>query len=164
MTKKLNSMNTASKRNLIGGRVSYLKDHRFGGNGERQREVMNVSINPNALTAPGSEQNIVLDVGFGDGCRIAALDRIAPTRTVSTKQYLHHIVSPCREIAADTGVSDRCRFVASALPELDRMAHQSVDVAVMRSVLIYVADKRTAFTHLHRVLRPGWANYGPRTR
>jgi ubiquinone/menaquinone biosynthesis C-methylase UbiE len=28
-------------------------------------------------------------------------------------------------------------------------------VVVIRSVLIYVAEKRTAFTHLHRVLRPG---------
>jgi hypothetical protein len=33
----------------------------------------------------------------------------------------------------------------------------------VRSVLIYVAEKRTAFTHLHRVLRPGWTTIVIRT-
>src|SRR6478609_5363477 len=85
----------------------------------------------------------------------SALDRIAADAHVIFSDVSTALLARCREIATDTGVSDRCRFVASALPELDGIADQSVDVVVMRSVLIYVADKRTAFTHLHRVLSPG---------
>jgi arsenite methyltransferase len=135
-----------------------LKD-RFGGNGERQREVMNVlgPVRDRVLTgARLQDQDIVLDVGCGDGLLgFAALDRIAPQAHVIFTDISTALLARCREIATDTGVSDRCRFVASALPELDGIADQSVDVAVMRSVLIYVTDNRSAFTNLHRVLRSG---------
>jgi arsenite methyltransferase len=135
-----------------------LKD-RFGGNRERQREVMNVllPIRDRVLTgARLQDQDIVLDAGCGDGLLgFAALNRSAPDRQVIFSDISTALLACCRRIATDTGVNDRCRFVESALPELDGIADQAVDVVMMRSVLIYVADKRTAFTHLHRVLRPG---------
>lgn len=137
----------------------WLLQDRFGGNGERQREVMSalLPIRDRVLTgAQLQDQDIVLDVGCGDGLLgFAALDRIAPDGQVVFSDVSTPLLARCRQIAADTGVEDRCQFVAAALPELDEIADQAVDVAVMRSVLIYVAEKRTAFTHLHRVLRLG---------
>ena len=137
----------------------WLLQDRFGGNGERQREVMSalLPIRDRVLTgAQLQDQDIVLDVGCGDGLLgFAALDRIAPDGQVVFSDVSTPLLARCRQIAADTGVEDRCQFVAAALPELDEIADQAVDVVVMRSVLIYVAEKRTAFTHLHRVLRPG---------
>jgi ubiquinone/menaquinone biosynthesis C-methylase UbiE len=84
----------------------------------------------------------VLDVGCGDGLLgFAALVVSLPTRTLIFSDVSTALLARCREIATDTGVSDRCQFVAPALRELDGIADQSVDVALMRSVMIYVADK-----------------------
>ncbi len=56
---------------------------------------------------------------------------------------------------AELGLLDRCRFVHTGLPELAGVDSESVDVAMTRSVLIYVDDKQASFAALHRVLRPG---------
>lgn len=53
------------------------------------------------------------------------------------------------------GAGERCQFRVASLPELEGVGDVVVDVVVLRSVLIYVDDKRLAFQHLHRVLRPG---------
>jgi arsenite methyltransferase len=137
----------------------WLLTDRFGGNSERQQEVMNVllPIRDRVLTnARLHDQDIVLDVGCGDGLLgFAALDRVAPDGQVIFSDISTPLLARCRSIATDTGVGDRCQFVASALPDLDGIADQAVDVVLMRSVLIYLADKGTAFTHLHRILGPG---------
>lgn len=98
----------------------------------------------------------VLDVGCGDGLLgFAVLDRTSPTGRVIFSDVSTELLDQCRQLADATGVTDRCEFVHAALPHLDGLADACVDVVVLRSVLIYVADKRAAFAHLHRVLRPG---------
>jgi SAM-dependent methyltransferase len=106
-----------------------------------------------AAPAPGET---VLDVGCGDGLLgFAALDRVAPAGEVVFSDVSEPLLEHCRQTAAELGVADRCRFVRTGLPDLAGIADGSVDVVVLRSVLLYVRDKPACLRSLHRVLRPG---------
>jgi arsenite methyltransferase len=61
----------------------------------------------------------------------------------------------CRQAAADQGDLARCLFVHTPADDLSPIDDASVDVVTTRSVLIYVADKRSAFAEFARVLRAG---------
>jgi len=99
---------------------------------------------------------VVVDVGAGDGLLgFAALDRVGPGGRVVFSDVSAPLLEHCRARAADLGVLDRCAFVRTGLPELAGIADRSVDAAVLRSVLIYVADLPGSLAALHRVLRPG---------
>ena len=52
-------------------------------------------------------------------------------------------------------MSPRSRFLVASADDLGSVSSASVDVVTTRSVLIYVEDKRTAFSEFARVLRPG---------
>lgn len=106
-----------------------------------------------AAPAPGET---VLDVGCGDGLLgFAALDRVAPDGTVVLSDVSEALLEHCRGTAAELAVAERCRFVRTGLPHLDAVPDGSLDVVVLRSVLLYVRDKPACLRALHRVLRPG---------
>ena len=106
-----------------------------------------------AAPAPGET---VLDVGCGDGLLgFAALDRVAPGGTVVFSDVSEALLEHCRAAAAGLGLADRCDFVRTGLPDLAGIPDGSVDVVVLRSVLLYVRDKPACLRSLHRVLRPG---------
>jgi arsenite methyltransferase len=67
----------------------------------------------------------------------------------------------CRQAAADQGDLARCLFVHTPADDLSPIDDASVDVVTTRSVLIYVADKRSAFAEFARVLRAGDASRSP---
>jgi arsenite methyltransferase len=96
----------------------------------------------------------VLDVGCGEGLvAFGALDRQA--REVVFSDISQDLLDFCREAASARGLLDRCRFVQAAADNLAPLTDASVDVVTTRSVLIYVADKQSAFQEFARVLRPG---------
>jgi SAM-dependent methyltransferase len=106
-----------------------------------------------AAPAPGET---VLDVGCGDGLLgFAALDRVGPDGTVVFSDVSAALLDHCRGTATGLGVAERCRFVRTGLPELAGIPAGSVDVVVLRSVLMYVRDRPACLRALHRVLRPG---------
>ena len=95
----------------------------------------------------------VLDVGCGNGLiAFGALERGA---NVVFADISRALLEDCRQLAADAGIANRCRFVESTATELDEIEDDSIDVVTTRSVLIYVKDKQRAFAEFHRVLRPG---------
>ena len=97
-----------------------------------------------------------LDVGCGDGLLgLGAMSRVGDTGTVIFSDISAELLERCRSAAADLGALDRCRFVHTGLPDLAEIPDESVDVAMTRSVLIYVSAKETAFQSFHRVIRPG---------
>jgi SAM-dependent methyltransferase len=132
---------------------------RHGGDPDRQARAMQVlgPVRDRVLDAaaplPGET---LLDVGCGDGLLgFAALDRVAPSGRVVFSDVSEALLEHCRAAAAELGVADRCDFVRTGLPELAGVPDGSVDVAVLRSVLLYVRDKPACLRALHRVLRPG---------
>lgn len=97
-----------------------------------------------------------LDVGCGDGLiGFAAANVVGPSGSVIFSDISAALLDRCAQIATDTGVVDRCRFVRAPASDLAPVAEGSVDAVTLRSVLIYEADKASAFAEFHRVLRPG---------
>ena len=52
-------------------------------------------------------------------------------------------------------MSERCEFVEARAEDLRPIEDDTVDAVTTRSVLIYVADKASAFREFYRVLKPG---------
>jgi arsenite methyltransferase len=96
----------------------------------------------------------VLDVGCGEGLiAFSALERGA--ETVVFSDISQALLDFCRNAAEERGVLRRCRFVNAAADDLSSIEDESIDVVTTRSVLIFVADKRSAFREFARVLSPG---------
>jgi SAM-dependent methyltransferase len=121
---------------------------RDGGSDEQRRAVL-ASLAPVrdelldlAEVQPGE---VLLDVGCGDGLiGLGALDRGA---RVIFSDISEACLDDCRAIAGDAAEY----HLASATD----LGDVTADVVTTRSVLIYVADKATAFGEFFRVLRPG---------
>ena len=128
--------------------AQWLRVRRDGGSDEQRRAVL-ASLAPVrdelldlAEVQPGE---VLLDVGCGDGLiGLGALDRGA---RVIFSDISEACLDDCRAIAGDAAEY----HLASATDLCD----VSADVVTTRSVLIYVADKATAFGEFFRVLRPG---------
>lgn len=102
-----------------------------------------------------NEGETLLDVGCGDGLiAFGALER-SKTGTVIFSDISQDLLTHCREVAEDLGVSDRCQFLRASAEDFSQVPDGSVSVVTTRSVLIYVHEKATAFRELHRVLARG---------
>jgi arsenite methyltransferase len=135
---------------------AWLLERRHGGDEESLRETLEFlapirdRVLDNAAIEPG---DTVLDVGCGDGLiAFGALERVGPEGSVIFSDVSEELLERCREIA---GGDPRCSFVRAEAVDLSPVAEDSVDAVTTRSVLIYVADRRTALREFLRVLRPG---------
>jgi SAM-dependent methyltransferase len=100
--------------------------------------------------------DVLLDVGCGDGfISQAALDRVGSEGHVVFIDVSERILATCRQDVERRGLLGRASFVYASADELGPIADSSADVITTRAVLIYLDDKRPAFSEFHRVLRPG---------
>jgi arsenite methyltransferase len=100
----------------------------------------------------------VLDLGCGDGLiGFGALERLSARGVVIFSDVSAPLVQRCREIAAELGELDRCRFLVTSAARLDAVDDASVDAVTARSVLIYLdrEGKQRTLAEARRVLRPG---------
>lgn len=137
----------------------WLLHDRFGGDAGGLRQALEFlePIRDRVLaSAQITSGATVLDVGCGDGLLgFGALPMVGDTGRVVFSDVSNELLEQCRQIAAEVGVSDRCRFVESPAESLIGIEDASVDAVMTRSVLIYVDDKSSAFAAFHRVLKPG---------
>jgi arsenite methyltransferase len=100
------------------------------------------------------EGETLLDAGCGEGLvAFGALERGAAMVVFS--DVSQDLLDFCQHAAGERGVLHRSRFVRAGVEDLAEIPDASVDVVAMRSVLIYVAAKKTAFAEFFRVLRQG---------
>ena len=136
--------------------AEWLRTRRTGGDPEYERRMLEelATVRDRVLDNAGlASGETVLDVGCGNGLiAFGALERDA---NVVFADISRALLDDCRQLAADAGIADRCRFVEATATELDEVEDESIDVVTTRSVLIYVKNKERAFAEFHRVLRPG---------
>jgi arsenite methyltransferase len=137
--------------------AEWLAERRYGGDEDARRRGLEElarcrdKVLDNAQLA---DEETVLDVGCGEGLiGFGALERRAGT--VIFSDISQDLLDFCREAARDLGMLERCRFVQAPADDLAALESNSVDIVTTRSVLIYVADKESAFNEFARVLRSG---------
>lgn len=137
--------------------AEWIRTRRTGGDLEYEQRMLEqlARVRDRVLdNAVLREGETLLDVGCGNGLiPFGALERGAGE--VVFADISAPLLDDCRALAADTGLSDRCRFVEAPATDLAEIDDGSVDVVTTRSVLIYVEEKERAFAEFHRVLRPG---------
>lgn len=137
---------------------TWLREQRFRG-GERQSRTeddidgLRDRVLDRATIEPG---DTVLDVGAGDGLiGLGAAERVGPDGTVIFCDISEPLLAGARAEAKRRGIHDRCAFVPARAETLAPFKPNSVDVVTLRSVLVYVTEKRAAFEAFADVLKPG---------
>jgi arsenite methyltransferase len=136
--------------------ADWIRTRRTGGDAECESRMLEdvAAIRDRVLDrAELKPGETLLDVGCGNGLiGFGALERGA---RVVFSDISDELLGDCRELAAEAGVLERCRFVNVPADDLRGIGDASIDVVTTRSVLIYVKEKATAFAEFHRVLRNG---------
>jgi ubiquinone/menaquinone biosynthesis C-methylase UbiE len=139
--------------------TEWILERRHGGDAELLRQQLALlalvrdQVLAKAAVQPG---HTVLDVGCGDGLiGFAAAEAIGRTGTVIFSDISADLLDLCRDLATQPGLLGRCQFVQAPASHLAGIDDDAVDAVMLRSVLIYEADKAAAFAEFHRVLRPG---------
>ncbi len=139
--------------------AQWLLQKRHGGDIEMQKTMLTFleQVRDKVLqNAKILEGNTVLDVGTGDGLiAFGALDRVRKQGKVIFNDISQDLLDHCRSLAEELGVVDRCQFLKSSTDNLAGCDVAAVDVVTVRSVLIYVEAKQSAFKEFYRVLKPG---------
>jgi ubiquinone/menaquinone biosynthesis C-methylase UbiE len=136
----------------------WVLDRGHGGESEEERADLAYlrPIRDRVLDGAGiRDGDVVLDVGAGAGLlAFGAIER-APGCRVIFSDISAPLLAHAQGLADEHGVLDRMEFVEASADDLATIPDRSVDVVMMRSVLIYVSAKRDAFAEFHRVLKPG---------
>src|SRR5712691_8355859 len=134
--------------------AEWILSRRFGGDAAAAEATLrNLGVVRDRVLerAELKEGETLLDVGCGDGLiAFGALDRGAGR--VIFSDVSQDLLDMSRDLA---GGDPRCEFVQAGAEDLAPIADESVDIVTTRSVIIYVEEKRRAFTEFFRVLRPG---------
>jgi ubiquinone/menaquinone biosynthesis C-methylase UbiE len=137
----------------------WLLQDRFGDNEDFRKRLARklVPIRHQLLAnADIRDGETVLDIGTGDGfIGFEALNRVGPQGSVIFTDVSETMLVFCELFARKTGTIERCSFVKSSAEDLGPVKSASCDVVTMRSVLIYVSEKRRVFEEFHRVLKVG---------
>lgn len=139
--------------------AAWLLERRDGGDEqERAKALQHLlpirdRVLDNALLRPS---DTLLDVGGGDGLiAFGALRRLGDEGAVILSDVSLDLLTRASALAEQLDEGRRMSFVLANAEDLEPIVDASVDVVTTRSVMIYVADKRSAFGSFHRVLRPG---------
>lgn len=139
--------------------AAWLARRRHGGDPEMLSRALEHLIPVRDRVLAGAHLDVggtALDVGCGDGLiAFAACDEVGDTGSVIFSDVSGSLLDKCRDLAIDAEVADRCRFELAPASDLGPIQNGIVDAVTLRSVLIYEADKQSAFKEFHRVLRPG---------
>jgi len=135
----------------------WLLNRRFGGNAEQLKATMDClyPVRDKVLHyAHLGENETLLDVGCGDGLIAFGAFEQSNSVKVIFSDISQDLLNHAQVIAQKMGVLDRCQFICAPAENLSVISDKSVEVVTIRSVLIYVAAKRRAFSEFYRVLKP----------
>lgn len=137
----------------------WLKERRFGG-AEQRAYAMRV-YKKLALQivskAKISKSATVLDIGAGDGLvGLTALTKLGPGGKLILSDISEAALEIPKKIFKQKKTRDsRVEFLIASVENLSPLPDSSIDRVVMRSVLLYVDDKQSAFNEMFRILKHG---------
>ncbi len=142
---------------LVDNWTQWLKSSRFSYMNEVQRQqalLWLFDIRDNILDRAALKNNdTLLDVGTGTGLLgFGAYERIKDSGKVILSDAFSDCLEECRKIAENSGITEGMEFLQSDAADI-KLPDNSVDVVVMRSVLVHITDKLTPIREFYRVLR-----------
>lgn len=97
----------------------------------------------------------VIDVGTGTGLlAFKALEKLNGTGTVIFSDKFQDCLDSCQEFINSTNVTGNYKMLLSPADKID-LPDESVDKALMRSVLVHIVDKQTSISEIYRILKKG---------
>ncbi len=139
--------------------TQWLSQTRFASLSEAQRiqtlnwlqAVGDVIIN----SARIKEGDTVIDIGTGTGLlAFKALDALNGTGCVIFSDKFQDCLDTCQEFINSANVKGNYKMLQSPADQID-LPDESVDKAVMRSVLVHIVEKQPAISEICRVLKKG---------
>ena len=101
------------------------------------------------------EGDTVIDVGTGTGLlAFKALEKLNGTGLVIFSDKFQDCLDSCQEFIHKTNVSGNYKMLLSPADKIN-LADESVDKAVMRSVLVHIVDKQSSISEIYRILKKG---------
>lgn len=139
--------------------TQWLKESRFSYLSEEQREQtvrwlesVRDAVIENANIQPGET---VIDIGTGTGLLGAkALEILNGTGEMIFSDKFEDCLVSCKEMLEKLGITSGYRMLQSPCEKID-LPDNSVDKALMRSVLVHILDKQPALKEICRILKPG---------
>lgn len=135
----------------------WLKQSRFSYMSEVQKEQ---TINwlqsvKDAVLANADLQktDTVIDIGTGTGLLAFGAMDLGCEKVIFSDKFEDCLVS-CEEILVQSGVKSGYEMLQSACEEIN-LPDETVDKALMRSVLVHILDKQKAINEVFRILKKG---------
>jgi ubiquinone/menaquinone biosynthesis C-methylase UbiE len=136
--------------------TEWLLNRRFGGKAENMKLIMDelYPVRDKVLHyAKLGENETLLDVGCGDGLIAFGAFEKSNTVKVIFSDISQDVLNHDQNITQEARLIDRSRFIPASADDLSAITDESVDIVTTRSVLIYVENKKRAFSEFHRVLK-----------
>ncbi len=99
--------------------------------------------------------DILIDIGTGTGLlAFGAFERLLNSGKVIASDAYQGCLDECVKIAKEIGIENKITFLHSDASDI-KMPDNSVDVVVVRSVLVHIPDKTPPINEFFRILKPG---------
>ncbi len=142
---------------LVNTWTEWLKSSRFSYMNEIQKQqalLWLLNVRDNILDRAALKQgDTVLDIGTGTGLLgFGAYERLNGSGEVILSDAFADCLAECRKIAEKCKIVEGLEFLQSEASDI-RLPDNSVDVIVMRSVLVHIPEKLPSLLECCRVLR-----------
>ena len=138
--------------------AQWLKQSRFSYLNEEQKEqtlrwlsLVRDKVLSRANLKP---EDILIDIGTGTGLlSFGVYDILKGTGKVIASDGYQDCLDECKKIAEACNITEGFEFLLSNAQDI-KLPDNSVDVVVMRSVLVHIVDKLRAIREFYRILKP----------
>lgn len=145
--------------NICKNWTQWLKESRFSYLSDEQKEQTLrwlESVREHVITnAEIKAGETLIDIGTGTGLLgFRALEILNGTGEMIFCDKFEDCLVSCKSILDESGVKSGYRMLQSPCEKID-LPDNSVDTALMRSVLVHILEKQTAINEIFRILKPG---------